>query len=71
VEATRTVAPAYGTCRIRLAANMSLIHTCELNGGNAFGYLNQLQLHASEVVENPDRWMPRNYRESLATLAEA
>ena len=35
---------------------MSLIYTCELNGANAFDYLNQLQRHASDVAEHPDRW---------------
>jgi hypothetical protein len=44
---------------------MSLIYTCELNGVNAFDYLNQLQLHAAEVAEHPERWMPWNYRQAL------
>ncbi len=42
---------------------MSLIYSCEMNGATAFDYLNQLQLNAPQVVENPDRWMPWNYRE--------
>jgi len=46
---------------------MSLIYTCELNGVNALDYLNQLQLNASDVAEHPDRWMPWNYRDILAT----
>ena len=29
---------------------MSLIYTCELHGVNAFDYLNQLQLHATDVA---------------------
>ena len=41
---------------------MSLIYTCELNDVNALDYLNQLQLHASEVAQHPQRWMPWNYR---------
>lgn len=45
---------------------MSLIHTCELNGVNAFDYLNQLQLYASDVAEHPDRWMPWNYHQNVA-----
>jgi hypothetical protein len=40
---------------------MSLIYTCELNGVNAFDYLNQLQLHASDVAEHPD-WYRRKLR---------
>ena len=44
---------------------MSLIHTCELNGANAFNYLMELQKHTDEVAENPSAWMPWNYREAL------
>lgn len=44
---------------------MSLIHTCELNGGNPFDYLTQLQRHAAEVACNPAQWMPWNYRAAL------
>jgi hypothetical protein len=39
---------------------MSLIHTCELCGANAFDYLTELQKHAIELVSRPARWMPRN-----------
>ena len=49
---------------------MSLIYTCELNGINAFDYLNQLQLHASDVAERPERWMPWNYSDNIAALAD-
>ena len=45
---------------------MSLIHTCELAGANAFDYLTQLQRHASELAANPSAWMPWNYRECMA-----
>jgi len=48
---------------------MSLIYTCELNGVNAFDYLNQLQLNAPEVAEHPDRWMPWNYGGNVAVAA--
>ena len=48
---------------------MSLIYTCELGGVNAFDYLNQLQLNASEVAEHPEHWMPWNYHENVATPA--
>jgi transposase len=50
---------------------MSLIHTCELNGANAFDYLNQLQLHAEEVIKAPAQWMPWNYRESIGNVCDA
>ena len=48
---------------------MSLIYTCELNGVNAFDYLNQLQLHASDVTKHPGRWMPWNYRDNAVVAA--
>jgi transposase len=41
---------------------MSLIYTCELAGGNAFDYLNQLQLNSADVAKAPQQWMPWNYR---------
>ena len=44
---------------------MSLIHTCELCGANPFDYLTELERHAGELVLNPRRWMPWNYRETL------
>jgi len=37
---------------------IALIHTCELNGANAFDYFIGLQKHAEEVAENPSAWMP-------------
>ena len=46
---------------------MSLIYTCELNGVNAFDYLNQLQLNAADVTEHPACWMPWNYQDALAS----
>jgi hypothetical protein len=51
---------------------MSLIHTCELCGGNPFDYLTELQKHAEEVENSPAAWMPWNYRATLeqATLAK-
>ncbi len=50
---------------------MSLIHTCELCGGNPFEYLTQLQRHAAELPGHPERWMPWNYRATLDQLAVA
>jgi transposase len=47
---------------------MSLIHTCELNGVNAFDYLAELLRHAEALKQNPSEWMPWNYRETLARL---
>jgi len=50
---------------------MSLIHTCELNGVDAFDYLTQLLQHAKEVRARPDRWMPWNYPRSRAAAQQA
>jgi transposase len=44
---------------------MSLIHTCELSGANAFAYLTEVQRHAAEVAAAPGRWMPWNFRDNL------
>ncbi len=48
---------------------MSLIHTAELAGVNAFEYLTELQRHAGKVERRPEAWMPWNYREALGQKA--
>ena len=50
---------------------MSLIYTCELNGTNAFDYLNELQRNADEVTTQPDRWLPWNYTKAMSAKAAA
>jgi len=45
---------------------MSLIHTCQLNDVDPFDYLTELQRHAEGLAAQPEKWMPWNYRESLA-----
>ncbi len=40
---------------------MSLIHTCALNGVNAFEYLTELLRHSEEVKAAPGEWMPWNF----------
>ena len=47
---------------------MSLIHTCELHGVNAFDYLTALQLRASELARSPEEWMPWNFSDTRARL---
>jgi transposase len=47
---------------------MSLIHTCELNGVDAFDYLTALQRHSGQVKRNPAEWMPWHYRQAVARL---
>jgi transposase len=48
---------------------MSLIHTCELNKINPFDYLTELLRHPAGLAESPSRWMPWNYRTTLAGTA--
>lgn len=48
---------------------MSLIHTCELCEANAFEYLTELERHSREVAQNPQAWMPWNYRQVSSTTA--
>ena len=47
---------------------MSLIHTCGLAGENPFDYLTALQQHAAALAQNPEQWLPWNYREILASI---
>jgi hypothetical protein len=47
---------------------MTLIHTAELNGVNAFDYLVALLRHPIEVAASPGEWMPWNYRTTLERL---
>jgi len=44
---------------------MSLIHTCNLCGANSFEYLTVIQKHYEKVFENPELWMPWNYKKVL------
>ena len=47
---------------------MSLIHTVELGGGNPFDYLVALLRHHELVADEPDKWLPWNYRQALDEL---
>ncbi|WP_224373231.1 IS66 family transposase [Hyalangium versicolor] len=44
---------------------MSLIHTVELCHGNPFDYLVALLRHHELVADEPERWLPWNYRQAL------
>jgi hypothetical protein len=57
-ETFSRVKPLYGSC------------SCGLNGANPFDYLTELLRHAEELKRNPSEWMPWNYRETLARLAQ-
>ena len=48
---------------------MSLIHTCTLAKVNPFDYLVALQKHAQDVLKNPHKWLPWNYKAAIATLS--
>jgi transposase len=52
-------------------ALMSLIHTCNLAKSNPFDYLVALQLHHQQLKNNPDHWMPWNYRSTIDELVRA
>ncbi len=48
---------------------MSLIHTCRLNGVNAFDYLTVISQHARYVAATPEEWLPWCYHKALARIA--
>jgi hypothetical protein len=50
---------------------MSLIHTAELAGANAFHYLTALQRHAGDLARNPGAWMPWTYMAALERAGRA
>ena len=50
---------------------MSLIHTAELAGANAFHYLSALQRHAGKLAQNPEAWLPWNYTATLDRAGHA
>jgi hypothetical protein len=47
---------------------MSLIHSAELNKVNPFDYLVALLRNHAFVEENPEEWLPWNYKKTLAGL---
>jgi len=47
---------------------MSLIHTCQLNGINPFDYLMALDKHGEQVRQQPTRWLPWTYQQTMAAL---
>ena len=48
---------------------MSLIHTAELAGKEAFNYLVALLRNAEKVADNPAEWMPWNYEAQMVGAA--
>jgi len=49
---------------------MSLIHTCKLSKINPFDYLVALQKYSKKVFQNPQNWLPWNYKAAVAGLSE-
>lgn len=47
---------------------MSLIETCRFCGTNPAEYLTILQKHARRVGQNPEQWLPWNFRTALAAI---
>jgi transposase len=48
---------------------MSLIHTCRLNGVNAFEYLRIIGSYAQQIAVTPDDWLPWNYHKTMVRCA--
>jgi hypothetical protein len=44
---------------------MAIVHTCELNGVEAFEYLTVLQRHLDAIKAAPGAWLPWTYRDTL------
>ena len=49
----------------------SLIYTCDLAKQNPHHYLIALQEHHTNVVANPEHWLPWNYQNTLASMVDA
>ena len=49
----------------------SVIYTCALAGINPLNYLTALQEHKSQIVKEPERWLPWCYEDTLASLLAA
>ena len=48
---------------------MSLIETCRRAKANPFDYLTRLQENAIDVIKNPGKWLPWNYKETIDSIA--
>jgi len=46
---------------------MSLIQTCNATGENPFDYLLALHKNPTNVAENPENWLPWNFRQALSS----
>ena len=48
---------------------MSLIETCRRAKANPFDYLTRIQENAINVIKNPGKWLPWNYKETIDSIA--
>jgi len=48
---------------------MSLIETCRRAKANPFDYLTRVQENAGNVIKNPGKWLPWNYKETIDSIA--
>jgi hypothetical protein len=49
---------------------MSLIETCRRAKANPFDYLTRIQENAIDVIRNPGKWLPWNYKETIDANAK-
>lgn len=47
---------------------MSLIATCIKAKGNPYDYLIKIQKYVTDVINNPERWVPWKYQETIAAI---
>lgn len=47
---------------------MSLIYTCILSSINPLEYLTETEKHTTEVADNPQAWLPWNYRNTIEAV---
>jgi len=47
---------------------MSIIHTCSLARINPMDYMIKLQEYKSRIKQEPEKWMPWNYQETVAQI---
>ena len=50
---------------------MSLIETCRKAKTNPFEYLTKIQENVIDVIHNPGKWLPWNYKETIAAIVRA
>lgn len=48
----------------------SLIATCQKQKVNSFNYLTEIQKHSDKVRQNPESWLPWNYKTALKAIQD-